>query len=243
MSTAFNEVPGWYIEFQAALLRQAPRPGEIDQMTAEGWMNNQRGLKKNLAKCLLPQKTSVVPVEPSKPELLLDLLGTATTLATTGRFVAKTAFVVNIKHNAKVLISAVWDNFTSWFLSGDGKTEDSISEQTLRYHELRESSVDGPIITELGGEAKAETTLSEMFSLMENQGNGKDGVLLNNGRANIFYVRDQNGVLRAVRVRWSVGGWDVIARSVELPLRWNDGDRVFSRLPTSTYSSNGLAFG
>ena len=228
MSTALNEVPGWYIEFQAALLRQAPRPGEIDQMTAEGWTSNQEGLKKNLANCLLPQ-TSVVPVEPAKLELLLDLVGTVTTSATTSKFVAKDKFVVNTKRNAPVKISAVWDDFTSWFLSDDGKTEDPISEQTLRYHKLRKSSVDGPIITELGGEEKSETTLTEMFSLMEKQKNGKDGVLLNNGYANIFYIRDQNGLLRAVFVCWDDDGWLVDANSVEDPFRWDVGYQVFSR--------------
>lgn len=227
MSTVLNEVPGWYIEFQAALLRQAPRPGEIDQMTAEGWTSNQKGLKKNLANCLLPQ-TSVVPVEPAKLELLLDLVGTVTTSATTSKFVAKTAFVVNTKRNARVKISVVWDNFTSWFLSGDGKTDDPISEQTLRYHKLRKSSVDGPIITELGGEEKSETTLTKMFSLMEKQKNGEDGVLLNNGYANIFYIRDQNGVLRAVFVVWDGDGWCVFACSVGNPAGWGDGYQVFS---------------
>ena len=229
MSTTLNEVPGWYIEFQAALLRQAPRPGEIDQMTAEGWTKSQKGLKKNLANCLLPQ-TSFVPVEPAKLELLLDLVGTVTTSATTSKFVAKTAFVANTKCNAKVLISAVWDNFTNWFLSGDGKTEDPESEQMLRYHKLRKSLVDGSIITELGGEEKSETTLTEMFSLMEKQKNGEDGVLLNNGHANIFYIRDQNGVLRAVFVRWRGGGWFVGALSVEYPDMWDDGGQVFSRV-------------
>ena len=228
MSTTLNEIPGWYIEFQAALLRQAPRPGEIDQTTAEEWTSNQKGLKKNLANCLLPQ-TSVVPVEPTKLELLLKLVGTVTKSATTSKFVAKDKFVVDTKRNASVKISAVWDNFTNWFLSGDGKTEDPISEQTLRYHKLRKASVDGPIIIELGGEAKAETSLSEMFSLMEKQKNGEDGVLLNNGYANIFYIKDQKGVLHAVVVHWVDGGWGVYARSVENPSRWPGGYRVFSR--------------
>lgn len=56
-SSAF---PGWYIEFQTALLRQAPRPGEIDQATAEGWTNNQKGLKKNLHGFILSPLTSLL---------------------------------------------------------------------------------------------------------------------------------------------------------------------------------------
>lgn len=149
--------------------------------------------------------------------------------ATTGKLVAKEKFVPDTGRKAKVKISYLGDNFTAWFLNGDGKTEDPISEQTLRYHKLRKSSVDGPIITELGGEAKAETTLSEMFSLMEKQKHGEDGVLLNNGYANIFYIKDQNGVLRSVYVYWDVVGWGVFAYSVVRPDRWRGGCQVFSR--------------
>jgi hypothetical protein len=228
MSTALTEVPGWYIEFQAALLRQAPRPGEIDQTVAEGWTSNQKGLKKNLAGCLLPPTS--VTVEPPKPApSILELVWAVVVPATTSKFIAKNKFVVNTKRNASVKISYLGDNFTAWFLNGDGKTEDPISEQALRYHKLQKSSVDGPIINELGGDAKAETTLTEVFSLMEKQKNGESGVLLNNGYANIFYVRDQNGVLRVVDVIWDDGGWNVYARSVEDPDRWSDGRQVFSR--------------
>ena len=228
MSTALSEIPGWYVEFQAALLRQAPRPGEIDQVTAEGWTSNQKGLKKNLAACLLPPPATV-SAEPLKLELLLDLVGTVRTSATTAKLVAKKKFVINTKRNAPVKISYLGDNFMAWFLNGDGKTEDPISEQTLRYHKLRKSSVDGPIIEELGGEAKAETTLSEMFSLMEKQKHGEDGVLLNNCWVNLFYIKDVAGVLRTVCVYWDGDGWRVSADSVGFPYSWRGGYQVFSR--------------
>jgi hypothetical protein len=227
MSTALNEIPGWYIEFQAALLRQAPRPSEIDQTTAEGWISNQRGLKKKLAKSLLPQPT-VIAKPPKPTSSILELVSTVVVSATTSKFVAKDKFVVNTKYNAPVKISAVWDSFTKWFLSGDGKIEDLIGEQTLRYHKLQTSSVDGLIITELGGEEKSETTLTEMFSLMEKQKNGEDGVLLNDGYANIFYIRDQDGVPRTVFIGW-YDGWVVDAYSVGNPTKWCDGRQVFSR--------------
>ena len=187
-------------------------------------------LKKFLRKepCWSNGQVAQVTQPKTKPSIL-ELVSTVVVSATTSKFVAKTAFVVNTKRNAPVKISGVWDNFTAWFLSGTGKTEDPITEQALRYHKLRQASVDGPIIQELGGEAKAETTLSEMFSLMEKQKNGEDGVLLNNGWVNIFYIRDQNGVLRAVRVFWDGGGWSVNAHSVEDQSRWDGGDQVFSR--------------
>ena len=102
--------------------------------------------------------------EPKPTPSILELVSTIVVNATTGKFVAKEKFVRYTGRKAKVKISYLGDNFTEWFLSGSGKTEDPISEQTLRYHKLRKSSVDGPIITELGGEAKAETTLSEMLA-------------------------------------------------------------------------------
>jgi hypothetical protein len=42
-------VPGWYVGFQAALLQQAPRPGDIDQEKAEWLIRHQGELKKTLA--------------------------------------------------------------------------------------------------------------------------------------------------------------------------------------------------
>jgi hypothetical protein len=167
--------------------------------------------------------------QPKPTPSILELVSTVVVPATTVNLVAKEKFVRDTGRKAKVKISYLGDNFTEWFLSGSGKTENPISEQTLRYHKLRQSSVDGPIIAELGGAEKSETTLSEMFALMEKQGKGEDGVLLNNGYANIFYIKDQNGVLRAVDVGWDGGGWGVRAFSVESPRRWDGGCQVFSR--------------
>ena len=167
--------------------------------------------------------------QPKPTPSILELVSTVVVPATTGNLVAKEKFVRDTGRKAKVKISYLGDNFTEWFLSVSGKTEDPITEQALRYHKLRQSSVDGPIIAELGGAEKSETTLSEMFALMEKQGKGEDGVLLNNGYANIFYIKDQNAVLRAVYVRWDGDGWNVFADSVEDPVRWSDGGQVFSR--------------
>ena len=97
----------------------------------------------------------------------------------------------------------------------------------LRYAKLTRSSLDAPILEELGD--KAEASLSQMYALMARQANGQEGVLLTNGWANIFYVRDINGELRAVRVRWDGRGWFVDAYSVTYPNGWYDGNRVFSR--------------
>jgi hypothetical protein len=164
-------------------------------------------------------------------EKLLELVGTVTVSATTKKFRAGANFL--LKKDGGIC-SYLGDNFKSWFLEGDGKTEEPIGEQTLRYAKLRQASVDGPIIAELGGEAKAEITLSEMFSLMKKQGNGGAGVLLNNGWANIFYIKDISGVLRTVCVGWRDGGWVVGAFEVSDPHAWYAGYQVFSRKPLET---------
>ena len=157
---------------------------------------------------------------------ILNWLGTTKTSATTEKFVAKEKFR---KDSKEVKFYRIWDNFTNWFLAGDGKIEEPIGEQELRYGNLTKNSVDSPIIEDLGGEAKAETTLAELYDLLKKQANGEGDVLLTNGYANIFYIRNIKGVLRAVRVYWDDDGWNVSALSVEDRLAWNAGDRVFSR--------------
>ncbi len=164
-------------------------------------------------------------LKPLNPPLLIPV-GMTTVPRNDGSFVARSHFVVNTKKDAPVKISCVWDNFRDWFLP---KEEQQFGGSTLKYGKLSRSSVDGPIIAELGGEEKAETTLTELFSLMQAQKNGENGPLLTNGYANIFYIRDAKGVLRTVGADWGGVGWDVGAGSVTNPYAWDDALRVFSR--------------
>ena len=175
-------------------------------------------------------RNELIVSESPKPSIL-EMIGEVTISATTSKFVARDKFVVNTDDDAPVKISHVWDNFQNWFLD---KVEKPIAKQTLQYGKLRKSSVDTPIIDELGGEAKAETTLTEMFSLMKKQKNGETGALLINGCANIFYIKDRCGVLRAVRVPWGDDGWNLSAIEVSNPNTWNAGRQVFSRKPLET---------
>ena len=165
------------------------------------------------------------PLNPPAPSLLVPV-GTMTVAATTTLFVARDRFVVNTGKKAPVKISYLGDNFKDWFLE---KVEQPFVGSTLKYGKLSRSSVDGPILAELGGEAEAETTLTELYSLMEVQKNGENGTLLTNGYANIFYVRDVTGTLRAVYAYWSDDGWSVDARAVARPAAWRDVRQVFSR--------------
>jgi hypothetical protein len=165
--------------------------------------------------------TTVVPVN----QILSAVVSTFTVPATTKEFVVKDNFVVDTSKEAKVKISHLDHNFKAWFM---GKTEKVFSGSTVYGRQLEKYAVDSPILVELGGEEVAETSLTELYVAMAAQPNGESGALLNNGRANIFYIRDVSGTLRAVYVLWFDGGWYIPARSVQFPFDWHGGLRIFS---------------
>ena len=146
----------------------------------------------------------------------------AATLAVSCPFKADDTFF-NKKSGVKMTEHG--NNFISWFT---GKVEEDTPEGALVPLTLTQDANDSEIIADLGGEEKAETTLAEIWRLMVAQANGGEGVLLNNGWANIFYVRDAKAVLRAVRVHWCGGGWLAYASALGV-FRWYDVRQVFSR--------------
>ena len=156
-----------------------------------------------------------------QPEPLLKFLGIVT-IPATERFIVSDRIAAIRKSGRKIYTGS---NFEKWFFE---ITVEPIEETQLRHYKLLKAEVDGTIIAELGGKIKAETTFSGMLALMEKQANGENGILLTNGYANIFYIRDGNGVLRAVGCYWDGGGWYVRADSVEGPDRWGEGYQVFS---------------
>ncbi len=144
-----------------------------------------------------------------------------------------TIFVVSkffTKRSAKVKFVWFGDDFQKWFVP---LRERIVGEPVLPvfHHDLSESSLDAEIFEVLGGRDNVEKHPSTMLGisrLIEKQANGEAGDLLVNGWANIFYVYDFGGVLRAVYVRWYDGGWYVRAYSVDDSGGWDAGDRVFS---------------
>lgn len=111
-----------------------------------------------------------------------------------------------------------------------GKIEERAVVELLKYHhDLQYGSLDADILADLGGKETAEVTLAGVFELLKLQPRGQSGTLFTDGYANIFYVRDAEGELRAVNVRWIGDGWFVNAPSVDDVRRWDPGDRVFSR--------------
>ncbi len=166
-------------------------------------------------------------------ELLLELIGTIAISATTEKFIARDHFILNTSKKAKVKISYLGENFTENFL---GKVEEPFAGSVLYYWKLKKSFVDTPIIAELSGEKKAETSLTELWAMLGKQPHGGDGALLINGYANIFYIRGARLVLWAVLCRWSDDGWDVSAYPVTAPYSWHAGLQFFSRSSSESQS-------
>ena len=108
--------------------------------------------------------------------------------------------------------------------SGDVETSELASEIKNLRSDLRELRRQRDAL--ING---VETSLAQLFALLERQGKGEDGVLLVNGLVNIFYVRDINGVLSAAHVMWSSDGWLLYWYAIERPHRWSDGYQVFSQ--------------
>jgi hypothetical protein len=153
---------------------------------------------------LQPAETAVVPAG-NAPALIRDYFG----------------------KNASVRFSTIFSEFKKRFFD---KTESQAGEVTYRKFKLLRISADGPIIAELGGEAKIEGTFSAAFALLQRQPRGEAGFLQTNGYANIFYVRDKKKTLCAIRIGWADDGWVVDAISVEDPLAWNGKHEIFCPL-------------
>ncbi len=162
---------------------------------------------------------------PDKPELktpILQPLETAVVPATT-----KPLVIRDCLNNPKVKFATIFGEFKARFFD---KTESPMAEVTYRKYKLLRISADGPIIAELGGEAKVEGTFTAACAFLERQGNGEAGFLQTNGYANIFYARDNQKQLCAIRIGWTDGGWVLDAISVQDPLAWNGKHEIFCPL-------------
>ena len=157
-----------------------------------------------------------------------EIIATFTIPAITEKFVAKDKFKVGIGKKSEVKISHLGNNFRKWFLE---KEEDPFVGSSIYGRQLKSSFTDGSILKELNGYKKAEITLSEICVMLEDDShlNGEIGVLSNDGRTNIFYVRDINHILRVVSIDLDNDGWHVNAFSVVDRQKWRYGVSVFSR--------------
>ena len=123
-----------------------------------------------------------------------------------------------------------WDRFRDRILSL-AKPTDSLEEATFLAFDLTEDANDAEIRKDLPENhvfGDASVFCARLAQMIERQPEGKEGNLLTNGCANIFYVRVKDGEPSAVDVYWRSGGreWDVYCHSLRGD-RWIRGDRVF----------------
>ena len=162
------------------------------------------------------------------PSKKMSLLSLKQTVGVSGAeaFVVADHFKVDTSEKAKVKIAYLSTNFTTHFMS---KREDNVPAGELNIHTLLESSVDTPIIDELG--ARYKTYFADLWALLEKQPNGEGGSLRVNRRHNILYIEGPDGKFWKVLAYWdaSDGGWCVYGHSFEKQFLWGAGSVVVSR--------------
>jgi len=147
-------------------------------------------------------------------------------------------FVLHDRFGATFKTSSVGSTFIDQFMVADLPKQELLKDPKLSYATVRRPASDSEIIDALGGVQAAETTLQEMFSLVENQGNGESGPLLTTFPHNIFCIPNSRGVLCNVYVKWNGDGWLPVAKEVRLSdnSKRPSGFRVFYRGPVRQFS-------
>ena len=146
--------------------------------------------------------------------------------ATTIEFVAKDKFVVNVLGSDKVKISYLSSEFKNEFLE---KVENFFPGNFIYGRELSHDSADSLIINEFNSSNWTETTLTEIYFMMERHADGETAGLLDDSRANIFYVKNCYDTLRALAVYRYGHGWRMNVYPIDARRKWEAGSRVFSR--------------
>ncbi len=207
MGDKFKMGQGLGHQLEMALERTGWTEEKVNELTKGDFLARVRQVVDGLAEIVVPK--------------LLKLLRTVSVPACR-KFSARSTFGAP---KPAIKLWYLGDNFKKNFLP---KVEKNIPATELTVSELTMTSVDGPILAELG--SKAETSLFHFWYLLSQQPNGEPGVLLTNGYTNIFYIKDVNDTRWAVRADWyTVHGWRVIADSVGGPDGWGAGNQVFSR--------------
>jgi hypothetical protein len=124
----------------------------------------------------------------------------------------------------------IWDSFKEGILKGarmiSGQQTESFSSKDLNV-----KSSDSEIINDLGLKPmELDSVLWAIAELIKKQPKGEPGDLLNNGYANLFYVRSGESVL-VIGARWDSAGdeWRLGSCGLGELSGWSAGVRVFSR--------------
>ena len=160
-------------------------------------------------------------LQAEKPKLLEFV--TTIMVSAYERFEAEKVFAGDTSKKAKVKIAWTSDNFKRLFGS---KVEKNILATDVRLDKMLKSSLDAPIIAELGGVEKCTIPLAHFYDTLawKQANNDLTWVIA-------YVVSDVDQATWAVRALWHLGndGWYVSAYSTANPPRWDDGRQVVSR--------------
>jgi len=194
------------MKFWACMFENTPN---MSPEVMQGWIENPKALKKLLSG-LIPAETCLTVLTP----------------------VTVASNTINL-HDFFKTREGLWksSNFNDFILSGASKKKMSADEATISYADLAQAANDAEIGAELPEGyvfEDVDTFLVHLATLIEGQWGGKEGALLNNGYANIFYVK-VNGSVFAASVSWYAGRREWFCRADRLDgLRWRAGFRAFS---------------
>lgn len=146
---------------------------------------------------------------------LLELVGEPVEFPAVERFVVRDKFVVD--REGELPLSYVGEDFASRFY---GIIEEGIGAATLQLYRLVRSSIDGPLLSALGGEGEARIALAHLFAYLK---------IADRSKWHFFYVTDAEGMLWAVDSYWRDDGWDIESYSATYPRGWRGGGHVVAR--------------
>lgn len=126
------------------------------------------------------------------------------------QFVARDHFRRTTAPAAVVRITWLGAAFSEHFVP---KIEPDSHSPLLRSHTVRRASRDIEIIAELG--TRHETTLGDLWCLLQRQSHGETGMLRTDAKPNVLYIRSTAGLLFTIDALWGGAGWELGASSTE----------------------------
>ncbi len=142
-------------------------------------------------------------------------------------FVAEDFFILNRSLQRGVRICNMKGRFQRCLLE---IVEPPEPKHSIYYRPLNFDNSDQAIIKRLGGAEKASITLFDLSHVMRLHRLGESHLNCDGQSrlGNIFFIRDINGVLRRVEIRWIKNkGWEIFADEICCPDGGRDGFFVF----------------
>lgn len=199
--TAF---PGWYVELQANILRQLPRPDQIGLETARTLNKNQGELKKLLAEVLLSES----------PDDYFDRV-MAVTIPALPPFDPR--YFRSELERCGVKIGHIPSEFGDPSLFGVTKASEEIN---LKIFQSRSQLASKRFKFSLALDSH-HVSLGQIAWLIQQQPNGGPGFLQTNGLRSVFFVEDLQGLFWMIDIQFheikKMGHWSVYAYSCYEP--------------------------